>query len=374
MEGDYQMEGEVEHLSQNSEVSEIGSDTIEAVTIFENPYKDAMEERRLYLLDYYELMKNCVEHNLGMHPRMNSDEAMTECCGRHFRIMVHEFNQTMKRVAEMYTEILRHKFSLMGEENHEEVEEFLHNLKDFVRRDFQVKESLALSIRGAKLIVDEKLYMDLITASKTILQDLEEYRLELKRGRDNIMIGIRLLLEKRDEQIEEMLKAEEKAAKAALEAEERRRQELEEKERIRASLEAQHEDKDDRSGEFDESSEHSEESESHESEESGHDSDEDSEEEDSEEKGDNFIDTDNDDDSSLSSGIDYDALSSSHKIFDEFRDIDDEKKAVEDIHDGQIEEEWQRLKEEHKLDPRLAYVDGDDHLQEIDHSMKTDNL
>ena len=229
------------------------------MTIFENPYTEEMEEKRLYLLDYYELMNKCVETNLGLHPRMTSDDLMTECCGRNFRIMVHEFNQTMKRVGEMYDSILRHKFGLLGDGYDKEINEFLFNMKDFVDRDFQVKESVALSIRGAKAIVDEKLYQDLITASENELQELEEYRLELKRGRDRILIGIRVLFEERDKQIEEMLKEEEKEALAALE-EEKKRQAAEElnNKADKNFHDEEDEEEEGRSGEFDESSENSE--------------------------------------------------------------------------------------------------------------------
>ena len=339
--------------------------------MFENPYIDEMDEKRLYLLDYYELMNKCVETNLGLHPRMTSEDLMTECCGRNFRIMVHEFNQTMKRVAEMYETILRHKFGLLGEGYEKEIEEFLANMNDFVKRDFQVKESVALSIRGAKMIVDEKLYQDLITSSEKELQELEEYRLELKRGRDKIMIGIRILFTERDKQIEEMLKREEEEAKKALE-EEKKKQEAEEM-RNKIAAHFDHDDSEEgRSGDFDESSENSEETNSSDSEGSANDSDEDEEHDDSEEKGENFDDIENKDEETEDSNIDYDAMSSNEKVFDEFRDIDEEKKAIEDIHEGQIEEEWERLKKEKKLDPRLGYVDDDSHLQEIDHSMKTD--
>jgi hypothetical protein len=341
--------------------------------MFENPYIDEMDEKRLYLLDYYELMNKCVETNLGLHPRMTSEDLMTECCGRNFRIMVHEFNQTMRRVAEMYETILRHKFGLLGEGYEKEIEEFLANMNDFVKRDFQVKESVALSIRGAKMIVDEKLYQDLITSSEKELQELEEYRLELKRGRDKIMIGIRILFTERDKQIEEMLKREEEEAKKALE-EEKKKQEAEEL-RNKAAAQFDHDDSEDeegRSGDFDDSSENSEETNSSDSEGSANDSDEDEEHDDSEEKGENFDDIENKDEETEDSNIDYDAMSSNEKVFDEFRDIDEEKKAINDIQEGQIEEEWERLKKEKKLDPRLGYVDDDSHLQEIDHSMKTD--
>lgn len=359
----------IEEIHEESEPAE---KAIEVVTMYENPFEDQMEEKRLYLLDYYELMKHCVESTLGMDPHITSPEAMTECTGSHFKIMVHEFDEAMKRVTDWYEEILRHKFSLMGPEYKREIEEFIFNLKDFVKRDFQVKDSLALSIRGAKLIVDEQLYQELITASESILQDLESYRLELKKGRDNIIMGIRVLLEERDKQIEEMLKEEERAAKAALEEEKRRQEEEERRKQMEANL-AKDMDGSGRSGEFDESSENSEDSDSHESEETADDSGHSSEGEESQEEGDNFVDLDHDSEHTHDSNVDYDAMSSDEKIFDEFRDVDDERKAINDIHENQIEEEWQRLKTEHKLDPRLAYVDGDEHLQEKDHSMKSLN-
>ena len=320
-------------------------------------------------------MNKCVETNLGLHPRMTSDDLMTECCGRNFRIMVHEFDQTMKRVGEMYEVILRHKFGLLGDGYEKEVNEFLFNMKDFINRDFQVKESVALSIRGAKVIVDEKLYQDLITSSENELQELEEYRLELKRGRDRILIGLRELFEERDKQIEEMLKAEEKAALEALEEEKRKKAAEELRNQANANFGNQDDSEESgHSGEFDESSENSEDTHSSDSDGSGHDDSEDSGHEDSEERGENFDDIENKDkDSEETEDVDYDGMSSNEKIYDEFRDIDEEKKAINEINDGQIEEEWQRLKDEKKLDPRLAYVDDDSHLQEIDHSMKTDS-
>ena len=325
--------------------------------MFENPFEDEMEDKRLYLLEYYELMNNCVTENLGMHPRMTSDEAMIECCGSDFRIMIHEFDHTMKRVMEMFVSILKHKFSLMGEGYDDEISEFLGTLKDFVKRDFMIKDSLALSIRGAKMVVDGKLYQDLITASEDILHELEEYRLELKRGRDNIFIGIRQLFDERDLQIEEMLKEEERAAQAALEEQKRLEEQKKKQEQADNNFDQEEDDEDGKSGDFNDSSENSDESNSQESEGSSHEDDEEDEEDnDEDEGGDNFIDTDKDDDSSVESNIDYDAMSSNQKIFDEFRDEDEEKKKVNDIHEGQIEEEWQRLKEEKKLDPRLAYV------------------
>lgn len=349
---------------------------IQAITMFENPYRDEMEEKRVYLLDYYELMNKCVETNLGLHPRMTSDEAMTECCGSHFRIMVHEYDQTMKRVTEMYEVILRHKFGLMDGDYENEISEFIFNLKDFVKRGFEIKDTLALSIRGAKMIVDEKLYQDLITGSEEILEELEEYRSELKRGRDHIISGIRVLFEERDKQIEEMLKEEEKAAQAALEEAKKKALEDEKRAQMAANTEGHGDDDEDgRSGDFDDSSENSEETQSGDSEGSGGEEDEDEESQSEDERGENFDDIENKThDSDESEDIDYDAMSSNQKIFDEFRDEDEEKAAIQDIHEGQIEEEWERLKKEKKLDPRLGYVDDDSHLREIDHSMKTDNL
>ena len=361
--------------SSYEEISEHSEQPIQAITIYENPFEDQMEEKRLYLLEYYELMNKCVETNFGLHPRMTSDEAMTECCGTNFRIMVHEFDHTMKRVTEMFETILRHKFSLMGDGYEDEINHFLSTLKDFVNRDFQVKDSIALSIRGAQMIVDGKLYQDLITASEDILQDLEEYRLELKKGRDNILIGIRGLFEKRDEQIEEMLREEEKAAQAALAEEKRKEEERKKNEQAANNFNSsEYSDEDNGSAHFEDSSENSDESGSHESEESGGEHSEDEEEEDEDARGDNFVNLDKDDDSSLESDVDYDAMSSNQKVFDEFRDEDEEKKKINDIHEGQIEEEWDRLKKEQKLDPRLAYVDDDSRLVEKDHSMKTHNL
>ena len=334
-----------------------------------------MEEKRLYLLEYYQLMNKCVEENFGLHPRMTSDEAMTECCGTNFRIMVHEFDHTMRRVTEMFEIILRNKFSLMGEGYEDEINHFLATLKDFVNRDFQVKDSIALSIRGAQMIVDGKLYQDLITASEDILQELEEYRLELKKGRDNILIGIRGLFEKRDEQIEEMLREEEKAAQAALEEEKRKEQERLQNEKAADNFNSsENSDEDNGSAHFDDSSEYSDTSGSHDSEGSGGENSEEEEEGEEDLRGNNYIDVDEDDDSSLESNVDYDAMSSNQKVFDEFRDEDEEKQKIEDIHDGQIEEEWDRLKKEQKLDPRLNYVDDDSRLIEKDHSMKTNNL
>ena len=343
------------------ESEEDGDNEPTATVIYENPYRAQMDKKRLFLLDFYELMEKCVVLNLADHPRMDTDEAMVECCGENFQIMVHEFEQTMTRVAEMYEDILRHKFGLLGPKYEKEVEEFLHNLKDFIDRDFKIKDSLALSLRGAKVIVNGKLYEDLIAGSVDELADLEAYRSELVRGRDHIISAIRKLLENREEQLEELFKQEEKEAQAALDEEEKRKH-AEDLEIQRNESESSETDSDEDNGTaqfHSESSEASEEEEESESEGSGESFKDEVSSETSEIKDPaNYADIENNDSSESDQDNNYDDLSSDNKIFDEFKDIGEEHENIERLHDNQIDEEWQNLKDKGELSPNLAYIEN----------------
>ena len=330
-----------------------------AIIVFENPYEDQMEEKRKFLLEYYLVIRNCVTRNLSLHPRMDPADAMIECTGPQFRIMVHEYNQTMIRVADLYQEMLRGKFKLLGEGYEPEIEEFIANMKDFIVRDFDVKETLAVSIRGAKVVVNEKLYQDLINASKDELGQLEDYRKELTKGRDNIIMGIRDLFDNREKQLKELMEEEKRLAQQALEDEKKRISDEEEaakKEEYFNSEES--EESDHRKADFDEDESQSEdEDDDSESEEHGGSSHASESEEEDPRIRQNFVDAENNSMEMETESMDYDNISSSHKIFDEFQDIDDDKETLEEHKDSLIDDEWERLKQEGEIDPQYDYVD-----------------
>ena len=344
----------------DDEDESVGGGGIMASMLFINPYKDHMEFRRQCLLEFYDLMENCVVTELGENPRMNSHEAMIECCGPEFRIGIHEYEQTMRKVGSLYSEILEDKFSRgFGEHYKEEIQEFLCNMKDFIHRDFNVEESLVHSVTGAKLIVNEKLYQDLVNSSKDELADMEQYRKELVRGRDVIIHKIRELFEARESQLEKMLEEEKRAAEEAL-----RQAELQAKKELNAQraeeIRAEDEERDGKEGEFSESGEHSGSGSAEDSEsEGGGDSDEDSDEDGSDGDFNNYDDFEKKNGSPESDVTDYDAKSTVDTIFDEFRDKDEEVEKMGDQENDMIDKEWDRLKKAGKIEQQLNYVDDD---------------
>lgn len=311
------------------------------------------------------MMEHCVVTELGLHPRMNSHEAMIECCGPEFRIGVHEYEQTMHRIGGLYAEILQSKFEEnFGEKYEAEVQEFLFNMKDFVQRDFNVEESLVHSITGAKLIVNEKLYQDLVNASKDELADMEKYRQELMRGRDVIIHKIRSLFEEREEQLAELLEEEKRQAADEL-AEAEKQAKIDQFANEAADFRnSDEEEKEGKAGLFSEISDGSG-SESDGDSESSEEGGESEEDEDSSEGGsfNNFDDFDKKNTSEESEETDYDAKTISDAIFDQFRDKDEENEKMEVKHQEQIDEEWDNLRRKGKIHPKLDYIDGGHHVE-----------
>jgi hypothetical protein len=308
-----------------------------------------MEEKRLFLLEFYELMKNCVEFNFSENPRMNSEEAMIECTGSHWKIMIEEYKVTMKRVSRLYEEMLLGKFKLIGEGYDKEIEEFCINLRDFINKEFDVKESIMLSVTGSKLIVNEKLYQDLVNASTDELDELEQYRKELVRGRNVIIESIKEMLDEREEQLAELL--EEEARQAQEEADKKAKEA--EQDALREKMEGQLQDDEDergKKGQF-ESEVDSSETEEGSTEKEASDEDGSGESGSGKEHGDNFTkDKNKSESSSNSDSMDYENMSSEQKLFDEFSDEDEDKQHLSDSHQDMIDQEWAKLKKEGKLE------------------------
>ena len=328
--------------------------------LYINPYKEHMDFRRQCLLEFYDLMENCVVTELGDNPKMNSHEAMIECCGPEFRIGIHEYEQTMRKVGSLYSEILEAKFlGAFGENYKDEIQEFLCNMKDFVFRDFNVEESLVHSVTGAKLIVNEKLYQDLINSSKDELADMEQYRKELVRGRDVIIHKIRALFEGREKQLEKMLEEEKRAAEEELRLAEEHAKEVMNAQRAE-EIRAENSEGGGKEGEFSESEEGSGSGSAEGSEsEGGGESDEDSDGDGSEGDFNNYDDFDKKNQSVESELTDYDAKSTKDTIFDEFRDNDEEDEKMGDQQNEMIDKEWSRLKKAGKIEQQLNYVDDE---------------
>lgn len=154
----YEETGEELHEEEPSEASLAAEDA----QIEHEEVKAAVAMIEFKLTEVNELIKECIEEEFATKLFADKDVILTECSGLGYQILIQNYKEGMRRVKQIFLEILKKKTKSLDSEYDDEVMFFLDTLEDFVDKDFKIKESLEISKEAAKYYVSPHFYDDLI--------------------------------------------------------------------------------------------------------------------------------------------------------------------------------------------------------------------
>lgn len=168
------------------------------------------------MMEVNELMKECIEEEFAADLMADKDQVMTECVGLTYQILFFNFQESMRRVKQIFMELLKEKLSHLSEQYLDETEFFLDILEDFVDKDYLIKDSLEIAKSTSKYYVSPRFFDSLIDiatpeidaftelhnrlrAARTEIQDLMDEKL---REREKYLDSLKGEVEKLEEVVE----------------------------------------------------------------------------------------------------------------------------------------------------------------------------
>ena len=172
------------------------------------------------LIEVNELIKECIEHQFQANLMAEKKDILKECAGLNYQILFQNFKEGMRRVKQIFLELIRRKTDSMGPEYRDVIDFFLDILEDFIDKDLKLSESLEVSREAAKYYISAGFYDSLLNAAEPEIKALNAIHKRLHKSRREIQDLIKTKIAERDEYLASLRSQAKKIEKASEEPEE----------------------------------------------------------------------------------------------------------------------------------------------------------
>ena len=148
--------------------------------------KDAVAHISYRMSEINVKARDCLETEFGDNPTAPLDDILSECVGVSYRIIFHNYDESMRRVKHIFLDILKGKFKDLPEEFDDEINFFLDVVEDFINKDFKLSESIEISKQATKYYVQPKFYDQLIEMAQVELDALNAIHHRLYKEKKEI--------------------------------------------------------------------------------------------------------------------------------------------------------------------------------------------
>lgn len=151
-----------------------------------------------------ELMKECIEQEFAADLMADRDQVMTECVGLTYQILFFNYQESMRRVKQIFMELLKEKLSHLSEQYLDETEFFLDLLEDLVDKDYMIRESLEISKSTSKYYVSPRFFDSLIDIAAPEIDAFTQLHTRLRESRSEIQNLMDEKLREREKYLESL--------------------------------------------------------------------------------------------------------------------------------------------------------------------------
>lgn len=151
-----------------------------------------------------ELMKECIEQEFAADLMADRDQVMTECVGLTYQILFFNYQESMRRVKQIFMELLKEKLSHLNEQYLDETEFFLDLLEDLVDKDYIIHDSLEISKSTSKYYVSPRFFDSLIDIATPEIDAFTQLHNRLREARTEIQNLMDEKLREREKYLESL--------------------------------------------------------------------------------------------------------------------------------------------------------------------------
>lgn len=158
------------------------------------------------LIEVNELIKECIEEQFTADYMADKLAILKECAGLNYQILFQNYREGMRRVKQIFLEILRRKMKSLDSAYEDEIEFFLDILEDFIDKDLKLKQSLEVSKEAAKYYVSASFYNELLKIADPELSALNAIHQRLHFSRKEVQDLINRKIAEREAYLENLRK------------------------------------------------------------------------------------------------------------------------------------------------------------------------
>ena len=145
--------------------------------------RDSIEDVSWVMDEKIRVMSACINSAFNDDPLVDADSVEEECVGFNFQILYFSYNESLRRAKGIYFEMFKRKLAMLDEAYASETLYFLDTLEMFIKKDFNLAETLELTKQTSHFHVQPKFFELLVEIAEKELQALSSLHQALKAAR-----------------------------------------------------------------------------------------------------------------------------------------------------------------------------------------------
>jgi hypothetical protein len=133
-----------------------------------------------------ELMVECIKNQFSNDLMATMRKVKDYCVGMTFQILFQNYEEGLRKLKDIITELLRIKFDDLPVEYEEEVDFFMDLIEQFIEKDLSLPQSLKISKRTSKYFVAKDHYTELVNLAQEEISAFDEVHVKIKKSRNEV--------------------------------------------------------------------------------------------------------------------------------------------------------------------------------------------